>query len=192
MTEALWRIAIERALTLHGDDPASRWAQLATVGPDGGPAVRTLVVRGFLPGSDALRFATDTRSAKAEHLDREPRAELCWSIPGSREQFRLAGPIVLVGADHADPPLRDARAALWAELSPPSRLMFAWPDPGAPRAEARRFRVAPPDAREPPPSFGLLLLEPRRVEHLDLRPDPHDRRRHHLDIDGWRTVELNP
>ena len=48
----------------------------------------------------------------------------------------------------------------------------------------------------PPPSFGLLLLDPDRVDHLDLRADPHDRIRYHRpaagDAGDWEAVAINP
>ena len=198
MNSPPWRIAIERALTLHGDEPAARWLQLATTAPDGWPAVRTVVFRGFLDDRDMLRFTTDTRSAKAEHLARDARGEACWYFHGSREQFRLAGRLDLIGADHSDPALLAARFAQWAGLSPPARMTFAWPEPGALLADPRHFRVSPPEPEEdPPPSFGLLLLDPERVDHLDLRPEPHARFRYDRSkIDNtafvWETIAVNP
>jgi PPOX class probable FMN-dependent enzyme len=195
MNESPWRIAIERALTLHGDDRASRWVQLATVGLDGGPAVRTVVFRGFLDGSDALRFTTDTRSAKAEQVAEDPRAEACWLFREAREQFRLLGKLRLIGEDHPDEDLAEARLESWGALPTSSRLAFSWPDPGAPLAEPRRFRVAAPDPDRPPANFALLLLEPDRVDHLDLRADPHARIRYDRPEAGatrWDAVEINP
>ncbi|RUL88547.1 pyridoxamine 5'-phosphate oxidase family protein [Tautonia sociabilis] len=197
MTETPWRIAIERALTLHGPDPSSRWVQLATIGPDGGPTVRTVVFRGFLGGGgDAMRFATDTRSDKAWHLAADPRAEACWVFRESREQFRIAGRLLLVDDAHSESALADERLACWAGLPTATRLSFCWPSPGAPRAEPRRFRVPTPDPNRPPPNFALLVLEPDRVDHLDLRPDPHARIRYQRLARGasgpWEAVEINP
>lgn len=197
MNPPSWRIAIERALTLHGSDPASRWVQLATVALDGEPAVRTVVFRGFLQGSDTLRFTTDTRTAKAEQLAENPRAEACWIFRESREQFRLAGRLRLIAEDHPEPDLAVARLASWGETPASTRLTFGWPDPGSPRAEPRRFRVSAPDPDRPPSSFALLLLEPDRVDHLDLRPDPHARTRYQRPGGPgggapWEAVEVNP
>ncbi|QDV38490.1 pyridoxamine 5'-phosphate oxidase family protein [Tautonia plasticadhaerens] len=197
MNDPPWRIAIERALTLQGHDPASRWVQLATVALDGAPAVRTVVFRGFLPGADTLEFTTDLRSAKAEQLAEDSRAEACWLFRESREQFRLAGRLRLVAEDHPEADLAAARLARWGEAPTSTRLSFSWPDPGAPRAEPRRFRVPAPEPDRPPPTFALLLLEPDRVDHLDLRPDPHARIRYHRPGGPggrapWEAVEVNP
>jgi PPOX class probable FMN-dependent enzyme len=195
MNESPWRIAIERALTLHGDDRASRWVQLATVGLDGGPAVRTVVFRGFFGGSDTLWFTTDTRSAKFEQVAEDPRAEACWLFREAREQFRLSGRLRLVVEDHPEARLAKARLASWGALPTASRLAFSWPDPGAPLAEPRRFRVAAPDPDRPPSTFALLLLEADRVDHLDLRPDPHARIRYErseTEPTKWDAFEINP
>lgn len=47
-----WHAAIARALERGSSTPASRYLQLATVRPDGRPAVRSVVFRGWF-GDDA-------------------------------------------------------------------------------------------------------------------------------------------
>ena len=196
MNAVPWKIAIERALTLRAESPMARWVQLATVGPDGRPSVRTMVFRAFLGRGATFCFTADTRSAKADQIADDPRAEACWTFPESREQFRIAGRLALIGPRHPDPGFRDARLGMWAELSTSSRLTFSWPEPGAPRAADSRFRVAAPDPDRPAEAFGLLLLEPDRVDHLDLRPSPHQRilyRRVPGDPTAtWDATHVNP
>ena len=196
MNAVPWKIAIERALTLRADTPMARWVQLATVGPGGRPAVRTMVFRAFLGRSATLCFTADLRSAKADQIAGDARAEACWTFPESREQFRIAGRLALIGPGHPDPGFRDARIGMWAELSVPSRLTFSWPEPGAPRADSSRFRVAAADPDHPSDTFGLLLLEPERVDHLDLRASPHERilyRRAPGDFPAtWDASNVNP
>lgn len=196
MSEIPWRIAIERALTSHHGAPPSRWLQLATVTPDGWPSVRTVVFRGFLGTGPILRFTADLRSAKVSQIARNARAEACWMFAETREQFRLTGLLRVIGPDATDPQGLAERAEVWTALPPATRITLLWPDPGAPRADARRFLVDTPDAHDPPPSFALLLLEPERVDHLDLRADPH-RRTHYQRLGAeepveWASLAVNP
>src|SRR5262245_34049242 len=94
-----WREALDEALGAHAGEPSARYAQLATVRPDGRPANRTVVVRGLLDPGGRPVVTTDARSAKAGDLAERPWAELCWYFPGTREQFRLLGRVTLVGPD---------------------------------------------------------------------------------------------
>jgi hypothetical protein len=47
-----------------------------------------------------------------EQLQQQAWAELCWYFPDSREQFRVAGKLTLVGEDFPDDALRKAGPAL--------------------------------------------------------------------------------
>jgi pyridoxamine 5'-phosphate oxidase len=184
-----WRDELDDAIRLAGDDPTSRYVQLATVRPDGRPANRTLVFRGFLPGSDSLLFATDSRSAKLGQL---PWGELCWSFAGTRQQFRILGTLTAVGPGPENP-LANERARLWRAQSPAAKVQYTWPEPGAPRAVPESFDLPAPDADHPPDNFSLLILDPKEVDHLDLRPAPHRRTRWTQDgQDRWTPRSLNP
>ena len=46
------------------------------------------------------------RTPKAEHLQHQAWAEICWYFPDSREQFRIAGRLTVVGEDYPDAELR--------------------------------------------------------------------------------------
>jgi PPOX class probable FMN-dependent enzyme len=192
MAPAPWRERLDRALAAN-PDPAARFLQLATARPDGRPANRTVVFRGFLPGTDCLRFATDLRSAKVGQIARNPCAEACWYFPVTSEQFRLAGRLEVIAADEADPGRLAARRDAWAALSDAARAQYAWPPPGADRAPDAVFVAAPIDAREPLPSFGLLLLDPAGVDHLELAPDQQRRVLFTRGPDGlWAARAVNP
>ena len=92
MSEALppWRPLLRAARQREGRSPQARWLQLATLGRDGAPRVRTLVFRGW-GGPAQLDLLTDARSSKSIELQAEPRVELCWLLPKARAQFRLRG-----------------------------------------------------------------------------------------------------
>ncbi|WP_017653969.1 Npun_F5749 family FMN-dependent PPOX-type flavoprotein [Fortiea contorta] len=194
MSLAPWRSAIAHALHRHRSLAYARYLQLATVRADGYPANRTLVFRGFLEDSNQLKFVTDARSEKADQIQQQPKAEICWYFPNTREQFRLTGHLTLVRNDNSSPALQPARITSWQELSDAARLQFAWPDPGKPRIEDKAaFQPPSPNPSEPPPNFCLLLLDPIQVDHLELRGEPQNRRLYQRNENQeWFCQEINP
>jgi PPOX class probable FMN-dependent enzyme len=194
MPLAPWRSLLARALHKNRKLPYARYFQLATIRTDGRPANRTLVFRGFLDDTNQLKIITDSRSQKADQIDDQPWGEACWYFPESREQFRLAGQLTLVRADHPDQALQAARKTTWQELSDPARLQFAWPHPGEARAEHNGvFSPPSPDPEQPIPNFCLLLLEPMEVDHLELRGDPQNRWLYYRNnSQEWSKQAVNP
>ncbi|MBD2526340.1 Npun_F5749 family FMN-dependent PPOX-type flavoprotein [Nostoc sp. FACHB-133] len=194
MSLAPWRGAIAHALHRNRSLVYARYLQLATVQPNGRPANRTLVFRGFLEDTNQLRFITDTRSAKADQIQQQPWAEICWYFPNTREQFRMAGDLTLISSDDSHQNLQPARIAMWQELSDAARLQFGWPHPGKPRIkEAGAFESSPPDPIEPLSNFCLLLLDPVQVDHLELRGEPQNRWLYHRNQQQeWSSEAINP
>lgn len=164
MTAPLWSAALARAIERNAPSPAARYLQLATVRPDGRPAVRTVVFRGLRPHpgrddggssgdaststatpSPALAMVTDGRTSKVAHLAANPAVEAAWYFPDTREQFRLGGRVTAVGEGCPDPALAAARADVWAGLSPGVREWHVCPAPGSDRvrgADSERMRGA--------------------------------------------------
>ncbi|MEH1873457.1 Npun_F5749 family FMN-dependent PPOX-type flavoprotein [Nostoc sp.] len=194
MTLAPWRSAIAHALDGNRSLVYARYLQLATVQANGRPANRTLVFRGFLEDTNQLKFITDTRSAKADQIQQQPWAEVCWYFPNTREQFRISGCLTLVSSDDSHQDLQPARITIWQELSDAARLQFAWPHPGKPRVEnPEDFAPAAPDPMQPLPNFCLLLLDPVQLDHLELRGEPQNRRFYRRDENQeWFCEEINP
>ncbi|MEH2161316.1 MAG: Npun_F5749 family FMN-dependent PPOX-type flavoprotein [Nostoc sp.] len=194
MSLAPWRGAIAHALHRNRSLVYARYLQLATVQPNGRPANRTLVFRGFLEDTNQLRFITDARSAKADQIQQQPWAEICWYFPNTREQFRINGDLTLVSSDDSHQKLQPARIAMWQELSDAARLQFAWPHPGKPRVQTpEAFAPPTPDSVQPLPNFCLLLLDPAQVDHLELRGEPQNRRFYRRDENQeWFCEEINP
>lgn len=193
MSLAPWRTPLARALHRNRSLVNARYFQLATVRADEMPANRTVVFRGFLGETNCLKIVTDARSEKAGQIDSHAWGEICWYFPKTREQFRLFGKLILVGENHGDVGLQKARQIAWQELSDAARLQFAWPEPLKSRASFEKFSPPPPDPLNPLSHFCLLLLEPTKVDHLELRGEPQNRHLYWLDGErGWEEKEVNP
>jgi pyridoxamine 5'-phosphate oxidase len=188
---APWRIPLARALHRNRALVYARYFQLASLHPDGRPANRTVVFRGFLEPGNRLKIIADRRSEKIDQLAHQPWVEVCWYFPKTREQFRLSGMTAVVAAESTEPELQQARQAQWQDLSDSARLQFVWPQPRQPRAESG-FTPDPPDPLDPPASFCLLLLDPVQVDHLELRGDPQNRSLYRYQEDAWTVEAVNP
>jgi PPOX class probable FMN-dependent enzyme len=189
---APWRSPLARALHRNRSQPHSRYFQLATVQADGRPANRTVVFRGFLDDTNLLKIITDIRSQKFDQIVYKPWAEACWYFTVTREQFRIAGELSLIDANHPDLELQKARQSTWQDLSDNARLQFAWPHPGKPRDHQEAFSPSVLDPASPTANFCLLLLAPTQVDHLELRGDPQNRWSYLRSGHTWSTSAINP
>ena len=196
---APWRSPLAKSLHRNRSLVYARYLQLATVTPDGLPANRTIVFRGFLEDSNQLKFITDSRSQKVEQIEQIEQieknswSEACWYFPKTREQFRLRGKLTVVRANHPHPKLAKARQTTWQEISDNARQQFTWPNPGKKRVEASGFELPPPNSLEPLSNFCLLLLNPTTVDHLELRGEPQNRWLYqHDNQQTWFTQAINP
>jgi pyridoxamine 5'-phosphate oxidase len=187
-----WPSSIARALHRNRALAYSRYLQLATVRPDGRPANRTVVFRGFVSPKNQLKLIADGRSQKIEHLFYNSWSEACWYFPKTREQFRILGKLSIVDSNCEDVALSQIRHSTWQELSDNARIQFAWPDPGKPRAEAAAFQVQSCDKSTPVANFCLLLLEPIEVDVLELKGEPQNRYRYVYQDNDWLREEINP
>ena len=191
---ALWRSHLAHALHRNRAKPYSKYVQLATINPEGLPTNRTVVFRGFLESTNQLQFIIDTRSKKFIHIQQKPYGEICWYFTKTREQFRIAGNLILVTSEHEDSELLKARQTMWQNISDSARLQFAWANPGEVRQSTpEAFDTEPPSEEQPLDNFCLLLLEPQTVDHLELRGDPQNRYLYTLSSDkSWEIKEINP
>ncbi|MEL6372354.1 MAG: pyridoxamine 5'-phosphate oxidase family protein [Pseudomonadota bacterium] len=90
---------------------------VATVGLDGAPQVRTVVLRGSDTASRQVRFHTDQRSAKFNELQRNPLISLHFYDPGAKIQLRLTGEATC----HTEGPVW---AQAWDATRPNSRACY--------------------------------------------------------------------
>ena len=85
-----WLFLINAAQRKELKSISSRWVQLATIGIDNTPRVRTVVFRGWSRYYE-MEILTDKRSQKFNELDLNNNVEICWLFSKAKCQFRLRG-----------------------------------------------------------------------------------------------------
>lgn len=149
-----------------------RWPALGTASLDGGPEVRTVVLRRFDPAARLLVFHTDVRTAKAAELRRDPRCGFLFHDPDDRLQLRLR---TTATVHHADAFARQEFDA----LSPSNKATYT--SAGVPGAEEPID--APFDYPAKPPAdegvafghFAAVACVIQSADALELHPSGHRR-----------------
>jgi PPOX class probable FMN-dependent enzyme len=190
---APWRSPLARALHRNRSQVFSRYLQLATVTAQGIPSNRTVVFRGFLEDSNNLQIITDIRSEKCQHLQHQPIAEICWYFAKTREQFRLNGKITLINYQEKNEGLKNSRNKVWDKLSENARSQFSWENPGEIFQAKTTNNQSTVDLSKPLDTFCLLIFEPQKVDHLELKGNPQNRYLYLLkDDQKWTVNQINP
>ena len=136
---------------------------LATIGDDGTPDARMVLLKGH--GPDGFRFFTNYGSAKAAQIDADPRGALILYWREQDRQVRARGRFERLSAADSDAYFasraRESRLGAWA--SPQSRPLADRAELDARLAEVRaRFDG---DEDVPRPDFwGGYILRPRTIE----------------------------
>lgn len=164
---------------------------LATVGPDGQPSLRMVLLKDW--GTGGFVFYTNFESRKGQELQAHPRAALLFHWKSLRRQVRIEGPVSVVHDAEADAYFasrpRDSQIGAWA--SDQSRPM-------AGRAEFLK-RIAVQTARfgvgvvTRPPHWSGFRVDPVYFEFWrDQRFRLHERTTFTKDGEGWREGLLYP
>jgi len=158
---------------------------LATNG-DGGPRLRTVVLRGCDREPRRLRFHTDRRSAKVAEIAADPAGAVLVYDPGRKIQLRLD----CVLSIHIDDDL--AREA-WAATRDFSRVCYqVMRGPGDPLGDPREVPFSAADSNEGWDHFAVIAAEATRIEWLYLAAHGH-RRAEFVWRDGdWKGRWLIP
>jgi len=162
---------------------------LASVGRDGSPEARTLVVRGFDAAARRLRFHTAWRGPKVAERAPDARVTLVLYDTAMRWQLRIPARATL---HHGD----EVAAEAWRQCLPFSRSIYAVPD--APSAEIgdRDWPAAPPIPDEHDAAvyanFCVVDCAFDRLEVVVLRAAGHRRARLEWHGDSLRLVRLAP
>jgi pyridoxine/pyridoxamine 5'-phosphate oxidase len=139
--------------------------QAATVGLDGSPNVRTVLLRGVNERENLLTFHTDLRSPKIAELSREPRIALVAVDSVRSQQIRVSGEARIV---------RDGQARLDAWNASADHDLIAYRTRLAPGTPMHHANDALDTAHGVPgPAEGLkhfcvVEVHPERLDWLDL------------------------
>ncbi len=161
---------------------SSRWLQLATIGIDNSPRVRTVVFRGWSESFE-MNIYTDKRSQKYHELDSNNKVELCWLFVKSKCQFRFRG------TSRID--LGNDKTRHWEKLSENSKSMWSWPTPGDQYINNTLKDLSINTKHFPSKNFTLLKIEIKHVDQLLLKETEHIRRRW-IKKREWIEERINP
>ena len=180
----------------YGEAEAAGIAQpdataLATVGADGRPSVRMVLLKGH--DERGFAFYTNYESRKATELAANPRAALAFHWQPLRRQVRVEGSVRRIPEDES--------AAYFATRGRGSQIA-AWASPQSavvPSRTALDQLYEDTAARfgsgeiPPPPFWGGYRLAPVMVEFWQGRENRfHDRIRYEWDGAGWTRCRLAP
>jgi pyridoxamine 5'-phosphate oxidase len=175
---------------LAAELPEPNAMTLATVGADGRPSTRIVLIKGC--DARGIVWYTNFASRKGQELAAHDAAALQFHWVELERVVRIEGRVEKVSDEESDAyyqsrPL-DSRLGAWA--SPQSQVISSRAVLVAAAAQvALRHAMHPPR----PPHWGGYRLVPDRWEFWQGRPSRlHDRLRYRLDADQWVRERLAP
>ena len=179
---------LEQALSAQLPEPNAM--TLATVGPDGRPSTRIVLIKGC--DERGLVWYTNYASRKGRELAAQPFAALQFHWVELERVVRIEGRVEKAGEDESDAyyasrPL-DSRLGAWA--SPQSEVIGSRAVLVAAAAKAALTHGLHPPR---PPHWGGYRLVPDRWEFWQGRKSRlHDRLRYRLEGGAWMRERLAP
>lgn len=145
---------------------------IATIGADGGPRLRTMILRAVDVGRRSLRLHTDIRAEKVADLTADPRLAVHAYDPGLKLQVRMTGRGRI---HHADA----VAEAGWRNSQPMSQACYGtWPAPGSVIGEGGAFSLPAshtPELAAGEANFAALVVTVETLETLYLAHRGHRR-----------------
>ncbi len=170
---------------------------LATVGEDGVPCLRMVLLKGY--DAEGFVFYTNLESRKGRQLQDHPKAALLFHWKSLRRQIRIEGPVS---------PVSEAEAEAYFASRPRQSQIGAWASDQSRPLEGRfelekrvaRFAAKYAIGRVPrPPHWSGFRIAAQRIEFWqDGAFRLHDRLVYHREEGGeagrvaWRTERLFP
>lgn len=164
---------------------------VATVGPDGQPAARILLLKGH--DADGFVFYTNMASRKGQEIAGNRRGALLFHWKTLTRQVRIEGPMIQLADEEADAYFasrdRGSRIGAWASLQSEPLESRAVLEARVAEVEQRYAGQDPPR----PPHWSGYRLTPERMEFWRAgQYRLHDRIVYTAAADGWRTERLYP
>ena len=164
---------------------------LATASPDGLPAARIVLLKGF--DEQGFVFFTNYDSAKARDLEKNPRACLLLFWAELERQVRVTGRVVKTSADESDKYFQsrpfESRIGAWASAQSTTVADRA-------ALEKRYAELAAQYAGGPvplPPFWGGYRVAPHTIEFWQGRKSRlHDRLLYTRQLASWARSRLAP
>jgi len=160
---------------------------VATIGRDGDPRVRTVVLRAAAQEEGWLQFHTDRRAPKVAEIQAEPRVALHFYDRAAKVQLRVRARAQVHGEDAV------ARAA-WDKTRSFSRVCYRIdPAPGTPLSAPDGYAEPEPDDPDVGfETFRVVRAQVREIEWLYLAGKGHRRALFRLGAGGHEASWLTP
>lgn len=182
---------LDEALQAKVDEPTAM--TLSTVGADGQPSARIVLLKG-LPDEAGFLFFTNYDSRKGRELAADPKAALTFFWPALERQVRVEGSIEkapeATSTEYFQSRPHGSQVGAWA--SPQSQVIGSREELEQRERDVEQ-RFAGQDPLPRPPHWGGYVLRPHRLEFWQGRPSRlHDRLVYEKTDAGWQRSRLAP